>query len=123
MTPAQVAAVIERNGQTVTIAGAVTQSYNTTTGAVTNTASYNATAKAVPLPLQAYRKVGQTNIVAGDETLLLAAVDTAGAAMTDPPVDATVTLADGSKRTLVAVDPLRPAGTTLIFDCVMRGHA
>lgn len=115
------AAMIAEEGQTVSLAGITAQTYNPVTGTPSSTA-YAATAKAVLLPLLAYRKLDHTNLVGGEETMLLAAYDTAGVIVTQPPVDSIVTLADGSKRTLVAVDPLRPDGTTIFFDCVVRGR-
>lgn len=128
MTVAQrsrAADLIARKGQAVAIAGASGGTYNTGTGVVTPT-SYSKTAHAVPgLPLNPFRKIGDTNIVAGDEQMLLAGLDTSGAALPQPPVNAIVTLADGStKATLVAVAPLDPDGSgSIIYDCVIRRAA
>lgn len=110
-------------GQTVTIAGETGATYDPATGATSSTA-YSVTAKAVLLPLSPYRQANDSNAQSGDEQMLLAALNTAGAALTRPPLNATITLADGtSKYTLIAIEPLRPAGTNLLFDCIVRGVA
>lgn len=114
--------MIRAKGQLVTIAGAASGTYDPATGGVTSS-PYDRSGAAVLLPLAPYRKTDGTNIVAGDETLLLSALDNEGAALGQPPVNAVVTLADASTRTLVAVDPLRPAGLSIMFDCVVRGAA
>lgn len=126
MTAAQrtrAADVIERKGQTVTIAGTSSGTYNTATSSVTGT-PYSKTVKAALLPLAGYRKVDGTNIKAGDETLLIAGLDTSDAALPEPPINSIVTLADGTtKKTLVMVSPLAPAGLNIIYDAVVRGNA
>jgi hypothetical protein len=119
------AEMIERKGQTVSIVGTGSATYDPATGTTTPT-TYSKTAKAVPgLPLSPFRKVNSTTIVEGDQQMLLAGLDTSGAALPQPPVNAVVTLADGStKRTLIAVDPLDPDGEgSIIYDCVIRGNA
>jgi hypothetical protein len=57
--------------------------------------------------------------------MLLAGLDTSGAALPQPPVNAVVTLADGTtKRTIIAVETLDPDGDgSIIYDCVIRGAA
>lgn len=126
MTVAQrsrAADAIARKGQTATITGTITGTYDPATGTVTPDAPYNKTAKAVPgLPLNPFRKVSSTNIVEGDEQMLLAGLDTSGAALPQPPVNAVVTEADGTtKHTLIAVGRLDPDGDgSIIYDCVIR---
>ena len=119
--------MIADKGQTVTISGTSSATYNTATGATTAT-TYSATVKAVVLPLGSAgrfgnRKDGSSLAVAGDQNMIVAAVDTSGAVLATPPVDSIITLADGSKRTLVSVDALSPDGTSIIFDCLVRGAA
>lgn len=110
-------------GQTVTIAGETAATYSTATSSVSST-PYSATAKAVILPLSPYRQQRDSNIRAGDEQMLLAALDTSDAVLTEPPLNSIVTLADGTtKYSLIAIDPLHPDGTSLLFDAVIRGHA
>lgn len=114
---------IADKGQTVSIAGASAGAYDVATGTVSQTA-YSATGKAVILPLNPFRKTGNVNVKAGDEQMLLAGLATGGAALTQPPVDSVVTLADGTtKGTLVAIEPLAPAGLNIIYDCILRRSA
>lgn len=126
MTVAQrsrTADLIARKGQTVAIEGALSSLYDPVTGTVSTTA-YSAMASAVILPLSAYRKANDTLVKEGDEQMLLAGLDTSGTALARPPVDSTVTLGDGSVRTLIAVSPLDPdAEGAIIYDCVVRGNA
>lgn len=113
--------MIRDKGQEVTISGTASASYDPATGSVSTT-GYAKTGKAVLLPVNPFRKVPGTDIKAGDEQMLLSALDSAGAELPEPPVNATVTLADGSTRTLIAVDTLRPAGLPILYDAVVRGN-
>lgn len=114
--------MIADKGQTVTIAGQTGATYDTATASVTGTA-YSATGKAVILPLSPYRQARDSNVQAGDEQMLLSPLDSAGAVLAKPPLNSTITLADGTtKLTLVAVDVIHPDGTGLLFDCVVRGN-
>ena len=95
-------------------------------GGKTGTATITETTqsgKGVILPLAGYRKFGNANIVAGDETLLLSGLNSAGAALTTPHVDDSLTDAGGNVFALVAVDPLHPAGLDILYDCVIRRAA
>lgn len=116
--------LIARKGQTVAIAGASSGTYNPATGGVSAT-SYSKAVKAVLLPLSHAKKIGGGNVKEGDETLLVAGLDTSGAALPEPPVNAVVTLADGStKLTLIATERLNPEGDgSIYFDCVARRAA
>lgn len=123
MTVAQrsrAADMIARKGQSVAIAGALSGTYNPATGGVTPS-SYSKTAKAVPgLPLHPFRK-SDGNVKEGDEQMILAGLDTSGSALPQPPVNSVVTLADGTKATLIAVAPIDPDGAgSIIYDCVIR---
>lgn len=127
MTVAQrsrAADTIARKGQAVTIVGTTGSStYNPATGTATGSA-YSKTASAVILPLNPFRKAANTNIKDGDEQMLLAGLDTTGAALPQPPINAVVTLADNTKRTLIAVDRLDPEGDgSILYDCIVRGSA
>lgn len=113
--------MITAKGQTVTIAGETASTYDTSTGTTSNTA-YNKTGKAVLLPLDAFRKENGLNVKAGDEQLLLAGLDSSGAALSIPPINSVVTLANGGKRTIIAVDQLDPEGAgSILYDCTVRG--
>jgi hypothetical protein len=119
---ADIAATLADAGQTVTVAADTAGGYDPTTRVFSGTA-YSANVKAVLLPMTPYKAQANSDIIAGDEQMLLAAVDTSGSAVTKPPVGAIVTLADGvTTYTLIAVDPLHPAGDELIYTCVVRGR-
>lgn len=127
MTVAQrsrAADMLSRKGQTVSIVGTSGATYDPNTGTTTPTA-YNKSAKAVILPLSPYRKANNSNIVEGDENMILAGLDTSGAALPQPPVNSLVTEADGAtKHTLIAAERLNPDGEgSIIFDCIVRRQA
>lgn len=113
--------LIADKGQTVTITRRTAGAYDPATGtaAITETTQ---TGKGVILPLAPYRKFAG-NVVAGDETLLLSGLNSAGAALTLPHVDDSVTDAGGNVFSMVSVDPLHPAGLDIVIDCVIRRAA
>lgn len=115
--------LISDKGQTVTITHYAAGTYDPATGtaAIVETTQ---TGKGVILPLAGYRKVGIGNIAAGDETLLLSALNSAGAALTAPKVDDTVIVGGGLAPThsLVVIDPLHPDGLDCLYDCVARSY-
>ena len=114
--------MISAKGQTVTLTRETSGAYNPATGTATITETTQ-TGKGVILPLAGYRRIDGASIVAGDETLLLSALNSAGAALTDPVPGDVLTLADATtKYTFVMVNPLRPAGLDIIFDTVVRGQ-
>ncbi len=113
--------MIAAKGQAVTLTREASGAYDPATGTATLTETTQ-TGKGVILPLAGYRRVDGQSIMAGDETLLLSALDSTGAALTSPFPGDVCTLADGLKFTFVMVNPLRPAGLDIIFDCVVRGY-
>ena len=115
-------AMIEAKGQTVTLTRRAAGAYNTATGAASITTTTQ-TGKGVILPLGGYRKVNGSSVVSGDESLLLSGLTTSGAALTEPVVGDAVTGADGAAYVLTVVDTLRPAGLSIIYDCVVRRAA
>lgn len=112
-------AMIEAKGQSVTLTRRAPGAYNTATGSASITPTTQ-TGKGVILPLSGFRKVNGSSVVAGDETLLLSALATSGVALTAPKVGDHVTGSDGAAYVLTAIDPLRPAGLAIIYDCVVR---
>lgn len=112
-------AMIEAKGQSVTLTRRAPGAYNTATGSASITPTTQ-TGKGVILPLSGSRKVNGSSVVAGDETLLLSALATSGVALTAPKVGDHVTGSDGAAYVLTAIDPLRPAGLAIIYDCVVR---
>jgi len=124
MTTAQrstAASLIASKGQALTITRNAAGAYNPATGSAAIT-STSQTGYGAVLPLNPFRKNG-TSIVEGDQQLLLSAIKSDGTALTKPHVNDVVTLADASKATIVAVDPLEPAGLSIFYDCVIRRAA
>jgi hypothetical protein len=114
--------MLAEDGQSVTLAYVGTSVYDPATGETTITAPADETVSGAIFPLSAFRKsIG--NVVEGDQQLLLSALNTAGAAITAPQVSGTITDANANVWTLVAVEPLSPAGTDVLFDCVIRRAA
>jgi hypothetical protein len=117
--------LIADKGLTVTLTRQAAGEYDPATGttAITTTTQ---TGKGVILPLgsnPAFRKF-DGNIVLGDQYLLLSALSTAGAPLDPPPtVDDTVTLAGGKVVSLIAVEPLEPAGLDIMYSCIARAAA
>lgn len=111
--------LITSKGQAVSLSWASGTTYDPATGGVSGSTT-TVTTTGTLLPLDKTRKIDGTNIMAGDETLLLSALDATGATYAEPPVNTVVTLADGSKRVIVAIDQLAPAGLVIMFDAVVR---
>lgn len=108
-------------GQTVTLTRLTSGAYDPATG-TSSVTSTTQTGKGVILPLSAFRKsIG--NIVDGDNQLLLSGLTSTGAVLTTPHVDDTVTDASGNVWSLLAIDPLNPAGTAILYDCIVRRAA
>lgn len=114
--------MIAAKGQAVTLTRRASGDYDPATATAAITTSTQ-TGKGVILPLGGYRKVNGTSIVAGDETLLLSGLGSDGTPLTEPKVDDFATDAGGNVYALTVVDPLRPAGLVIIFDCVIRRAA
>lgn len=119
---ASAAEMLGEDGQSFTLTRRSAGAYDTATSAATVTTSTQ-TVKGAIFPLSAFRKT-LGNIVEGDQQLLLAAESTGGSALSPiPHVDDTVTDANGNVWSLVAVEPLSPAGTDVLYDCVIRRAA
>lgn len=112
-------AMIAAKGQAVTLTRRASGAYNPATGTAAITTSTQ-TGKGVILPLAGYRKIDGTSVVAGDETLLLSGLNSAGSPLTAPIVGDYVTGIDGAAYALTVIDPLRPAGLSIMYDCVIR---
>lgn len=112
-------AMIAAKGQAVTLTRRASGAYNPATGTAAITTSTQ-TGKGVILPLAGYRKIDGTSVVAGDETLLLSGLNSAGSPLTAPIVGDYVTGTDGATYAMTVIDPLRPAGLSIMYDCVIR---
>lgn len=111
--------LIAAKGQAVTLTRRASGAYDPATGQAAITTTTQA-GKGVILPLAPMRKNGDS-IVEGDQQLLLSGLNAAGAALTAPKVNDTVTDKNSKVWTLIAIEPLSPAGLSIIFDCVIRG--
>ena len=116
---AEAADMIEEYGQSVTLTRRASGTYDPATGGSTITTSTQA-GKGVTLPLSPMRKSAGTNIPEGAQQLLLSALTAAGGVLTVPHVDDTVTLASGEVMSLIAIEPLTPAGVAIIYDCIVK---
>lgn len=108
-------------GQAVTLTRRTSGAYDPATGGSTITETTQA-GIGVILPLSAFRKsVG--NVVEGDQQLLLSGLNATGGVLTVPHVDDTVTDSASVVWSLIAIDPLSPAGTAILYDCIVRRQA
>lgn len=116
--------MLAEDGQTVTLTYVGTSSYDPATGQATNTAPDPEQVSGGLFPLSiairyGFKQAGSL-IVEGDQQLLLSAVNTAGVQITAPQVNGSITDANANTWTIIAVDPLNPAGTPVLYDCVVR---
>lgn len=112
--------LITSKGQGVSFAWKTGENYDASSASVSGGSTTTVETTAVLLPLDKSKKIDGTNIKAGDETLLLSALDNNGASYAEPPVNTVVTLADGSKRVIIAIGTLKPADIVIMFDAVVR---
>lgn len=116
------AEMLGEDGQTVTLTRRTSGAYDPATSAAAVTTTHQSVKGAI-FPLSPFRK-SQGNIVEGDQQLLLAAQDTGGVALNPiPHVDDTVTDANAVAWSLIAVEPLSPAGVDVLYDCIVRRAA
>ena len=112
--------MIEAKGQTVTLTRRAAGTYNPATATATITTSTQ-TGKGVILPFaQGIRKQSGSNVTAADRLCLLSGLTSAGAALTEPKVDDTLTDAGGAVYTITEVSPLEPAGLAIIYELTVR---
>jgi hypothetical protein len=116
------AEALAEDGQSMTLAYVGTSVYNPATGETTLTTPASQTVSGVILPLSPFAK-SQGNIVEGSQQLLLAAENTSGVAITAPQVNGTITDANVVKWTIIAVEPLSPAGTDVLYDLIVKRAA
>ncbi len=114
--------IIADKGQAVTLYRLAAGVYNPETGTAAQTESEQA-ARAVFFPANPYKKVVGQTIVSGDQQMILAALSATGAVLTSPHVDDVVEDANARRWSILAVDPLTPAGLDILFDCVVRRAA
>lgn len=115
---ATAADLITAFGQPVTLTRSTPGSYDAATGTVTNSTT---TQSGLGVE-EAYsaRSIDGALILSGDKKLMLSVETAAGAAITAPQVEDTVTFPDTSVWTIKAVEPLSPGGTALIYTLQLR---
>ena len=111
--------LLAAKGQAITLTRRTPSVYDPATGTTAITSTTQA-GKGVILPLSPMMKANASNIVAGDQQLLLSSIATSGSVLAVPHVDDTITLATGEVLALTAVDPLSPAGLDILYDCIVR---
>lgn len=124
MTVAQrssAARMIAAKGQTVTLTRRTPGAYSPANGAAAITETTQ-TGKGVILDFAA-RKMGESNIPMAGKQCLLSALNSAGASLTAPAIDDTLTDVGGNAYTVVSIAPLAPAGLEIMFDLTLRGAA
>lgn len=102
-------------GQPVTLTPPASGTYNTATGTITGSAGTPVQTVGVVLPLsRGLKHMPGTDITVGDQQLLLPGD------IAQPVLDTKATIG-GVDYTIKEVAPLNPAGTPLLYDCVIRG--
>jgi len=122
---ADAADMLSEFGQSVTLTRQAAGTYDPATGQAAITTSTQA-GKGVILPLGAMRRSmmgGGDNIIEGDQELLLSGLTASGGVLTVPHVSDTVTDSAGDVWTITTIDPLSPAGTAILYDCIVRRAA
>jgi hypothetical protein len=117
-TAADVDELLAEFGQSVTLTTRTGGTYNTATGTNTPTTATQ-TVTGVVLEWN-QRNIDGSLVLVGDKRLLLSPVTTAGAALTAPAANDTVTIGS-AVYTIVRVVPLNPAGTVVMYECNIRG--
>jgi hypothetical protein len=102
-------------GQAVTLTPPTTGTYDPNTATVTGAAPTPVTTTGVVLPLsRGLKHMPGTDITASDQQLLLPGD------IAEPVLDTKATIG-GVDYTIKEVAPLNPGGTSLLYDCVIRG--
>jgi len=109
---------LKDKGLTCTITKQTAGTYSTSTGV----ASVSTSTQSAYGALFDYenKNIDGSLVKKGDRKLLLSALNTAGAALTAPSVNDTVT-ANSVTYTIVAVRPVAPSGLAVAYDCQIRG--
>lgn len=112
--------LIAEFGQSVTLTRSVPGAYDTATG---TTGAATVTTQTVLAVEEAYhaRSIDGTLILAGDKKLLVSPLTAAGAAISAPKAEDTVTFSgDASPWTVKSVEALAPAGTPVLYTLQLR---
>lgn len=108
-------AMIAESGQAVTLTPPASGTYDTATGTVSGAAGTPVSTVGVVLPLsRGLKHMPGTDITISDQQLLLPGD------IAQPALDTKATIG-GVDYTIKEVAALSPAGTPLLYDCVIRG--
>lgn len=119
---ADAADMLAEDGQAMTLTRRTSGAYDPATGQATITTTTQ-TVSGVILPMSPFAK-SQGNIVQGDQQALIAGETTSGVALNPvPKVDDTLTDANTVVWSIIAVEPLSPAGTDVLHDLIVRRAA
>lgn len=123
---ADAADMLAEFGQAVTLTRNAAGTYDPATGTTPITTSTQA-GKGVILPLGAMMRRafmgGGDNIIEGDQEMFLSALTATGGVLAVPHINDTVTDSAGGVWTITTIDPLSPAGTAILYDCIVRRAA
>lgn len=112
--------LIKDKGQAVTLTHVTAGTYKPATGAVSSQVTTTQYGYGAVIDWDS-KHIDGTLIKIGDKKLLLSPLNTAGAALTAPVLNDTITDAAGKVYTLVApLNTISPAGTALLYECNMR---
>jgi hypothetical protein len=106
----------------VTLVYTVTGAYDPATGGPSVT-TVSQTGSGVERKFSAYR-INGTSVLAGDTRFMLSPMKSDGTVITLPdslPEGSTLTLADGTVKTVVAVEKTQPAGRLVYAELQLRG--
>lgn len=113
--------MLKGKGQTIILSRNSVGAYDPTTGestiTVTTQTGYGAIFD------YSDRNIDGELILSGDKQLILSAVNSTGTALTAPEVNDTVTDVGSVVRTITRIKAVSPAGTTVLFECNLRGVA
>jgi hypothetical protein len=109
---------LKDKGLTCTITKQTAGTYSTSTG-VASVSTSTQTAYGALFDYE-NKNIDGSLVKKGDRKLLLAALNTALAALTAPSVNDTVS-ANSVTYTIVAIRPVAPSGVAVAYDCQIRG--
>jgi len=111
--------LFKSKGQTVTITRQSAGSYNPATGAATVTTT---TQTGVGVIFDyGLKQIDGTLIKAGDKLLYLSPYNSAGAALTAPVLNDTVTIGGATYTVVMPLKTVNPGGTVIMYELNLRG--
>jgi len=111
--------MIAEFGQAVTLSVTTPGRYDTKTGRSWGPTTSTTHCRGID---RAYKadEIDDTLVKRGDKRLIVSPRDASGAALDQPTANGRATLADGSSWTIMAVEPIRPGGSAIIYIVQLR---